>query len=174
MMTHVQYLLIKLAEESTEVAKEALKGSQFGTDSEYKDTANGQRIQSEFIDLMTILHMLQIWGDPGIGQPLTELEFNRTADLDLIEERMPKVCYYMIKSHSAGNVDIPVEFCSAILKYAHRYTETGDINKLSMKLEYVFPLYAGKPKTFEQRSAANVFRPHRHAITRKFDDDIPF
>lgn len=121
MMTLVQYLLTKLAEECSEVAKEALKGAQFGTDSEYNGKTNGELIVSEFIDVMTILHMLEAWGDPGVGSPLSALYYNRTEDLAKIRARMPKVCHHIVRSADLGKVEIPPSMIHAITDYADKY-----------------------------------------------------
>lgn len=58
-----QYLLVKLAEEASEVAKEALKALQFGLEScnpvDRPDVTNQTRIMEEMEDLITIYQMLQ-------------------------------------------------------------------------------------------------------------------
>lgn len=62
-MTRFQYLLIKLAEEAGEVAKEALKTAQFGVDSynphDPNKTRNEDKLTNELIDVHTILLLLE-------------------------------------------------------------------------------------------------------------------
>lgn len=57
MMSHEQYLLIKLAEEASEVAQIALKTAQFGMLGKNPELAenNQQRIHGELNDLLAIV-----------------------------------------------------------------------------------------------------------------------
>jgi len=59
-MNRLQYLLIKLAEEASEVSQIALKTSQFGTDETCPGLLenNKQRVHSELNDLLGIVEML--------------------------------------------------------------------------------------------------------------------
>lgn len=60
MMTREQYLLVKLAEEASEVAQRALKASQFGVDEVQKgqEQNNAERLYDELNDLNGILALL--------------------------------------------------------------------------------------------------------------------
>ncbi len=60
MMTRQQYLLIKLAEEASEIAQIALKTAQFGLGEKKpgQDETNIQRVQAEFNDLFAMVEML--------------------------------------------------------------------------------------------------------------------
>lgn len=62
-----QYLLIKLAEEASEIAQIALKCSQFGLDEVYPEAGvpNHERLSGELNDLLGVLHMLNTEG--GLG-----------------------------------------------------------------------------------------------------------
>lgn len=56
-----QYLLMKLAEEATEIAHIAMKAMQFGLQEIYPEigTTNGDRLNGELVDLHGVLEMLQ-------------------------------------------------------------------------------------------------------------------
>lgn len=60
-MNRQQYLLLKLAEEASEVAQMALKTAQFGFDEKLagQPYSNQERLEQEVVDLFAILHMLQ-------------------------------------------------------------------------------------------------------------------
>lgn len=58
MMTNVQYLLSKLAEEAAEIAQIALKAQQFGLDEIYQVETNKQRTHKELNDLLGVLFLL--------------------------------------------------------------------------------------------------------------------
>lgn len=62
-MNKTQYLLLKLNEEATEIAKEAAKCMQFGFESGWKGTTNRERLNAELDDLMAVLVMLRKNGD---------------------------------------------------------------------------------------------------------------
>jgi len=55
-----QYLLVKLAEEATEVAQMALKTAQFGPTERYPKSPlnNEQRLSEEYTDMVAIVDML--------------------------------------------------------------------------------------------------------------------
>ena len=67
MMSREQYLLIKLAEEASEIAQIALKTSQFGMEEKYHklDTNNKERIHAELNDLLGVVDLLN--GESGFG-----------------------------------------------------------------------------------------------------------
>ena len=60
-MNRQQYLLIKLAEEASEVAQMALKTAQFGFDEklEGQPYTNRERMEQEVVDMLAIISMLQ-------------------------------------------------------------------------------------------------------------------
>ena len=94
MMTKTQYLLCKLAEEASEVAKAALKAQQFGLEEVYPKTgqSNAERITEELNDLMGILVML------------ADDNYKYVEDCGAIEEKIDKVEHYLKYSQSIGEV----------------------------------------------------------------------
>lgn len=75
MMTYQQYLLTKLAEEATEVAKIALKTQQFGMD-ETRDgyPSNRERLHSELNDFLSHVTMLNEECDLGFYPDIEAME----------------------------------------------------------------------------------------------------
>lgn len=59
-MKDLQYLMVKLAEEASEIAQEAMKVSQFGLESnkQGEQATNRDRLNNELNDLMTIVYLL--------------------------------------------------------------------------------------------------------------------
>lgn len=57
-MNNKQYLLVKLAEEASEITQIALKSTHFGLDSDFTGESNLQALAKEFADLLTIVDML--------------------------------------------------------------------------------------------------------------------
>lgn len=81
-MNRQEYLLGKLAEESVEVGKEALKAQQFGLDSYHPDdpaTSNRDRIAAELNDLLAVALML----DPTLA---LDLELGNRAQALKVEK----------------------------------------------------------------------------------------
>ncbi|EMI7874149.1 hypothetical protein [Acinetobacter pittii] len=62
-MTHEQFLLMKLAEEASEIAQIALKTAQFGMNEKHPamELNNKQRIHLELNDLFAIVDELNSW-----------------------------------------------------------------------------------------------------------------
>lgn len=62
-MTKVEHLLVCLMEECTEVQKEASKALRFGVDAKdefkYGDETHGEKIITEFADILAIIYLLQ-------------------------------------------------------------------------------------------------------------------
>ena len=103
MQTKVDYLLIKLAEEASEVAQRALKAVEFGLEEVQPDQeqSNAERIGGEVIDMITILLMLS---DEGV-------EIQKAAARDeavlnaMIEAKKAKVEKYMQLSRALGRLE---------------------------------------------------------------------
>lgn len=95
MMSKVQYLLTKIAEESSEVAQIALKTQQFGVSEEMPNQpfTNLERFLQEWTDLNAVVAML---GD----ELLTDFSL-RSRD---IANKREKVEHYMEYSQSLGLV----------------------------------------------------------------------
>lgn len=96
MMTNEQYLLIKLAEEASELAQIALKTAQFGAYEQYEksDKNNIGRVNAEFNDLLGVAALIN-----------DECDFKIDADPVEIEKKMNKVNYYRHYSADLGMVD---------------------------------------------------------------------
>lgn len=62
-MTHEQFLLMKLAEEASEIAQIALKTAQFGMNEKHPDMElnNKERIHLELNDLLAVVDELNSW-----------------------------------------------------------------------------------------------------------------
>lgn len=64
MMTHIQYLLCKLAEECNEAAQRALKQQQFGPQQRQKGyRKNKERLRGEVLDVLAHVRFLQQVGE---------------------------------------------------------------------------------------------------------------
>lgn len=83
-MNRLQYLLGKLAEESSEISQISLKTSYFGMDAVYESETNVQLIHNELNDLNGIIRMLN-----------DEFNFSYTIDESKIKAKIKNVnnCY---------------------------------------------------------------------------------
>lgn len=101
MMTLVQYLLIKIAEEAAEVAQIALKAAHFGLTEIQPGRAetNAERVYGELNDLLAMVHKLgevsngEFWFDIG------------TPDHMAIAAKLEKVGQFLAYSQSLGLVE---------------------------------------------------------------------
>jgi hypothetical protein len=103
MQTKVDYLLIKLAEEASEVAQRALKAVEFGLEEVQPDQelSNTERIGGEVIDMITILLMLS-----EEGVEIQEAAARDEAVLNtMIEAKKAKVEKYMQLSRDLGKLE---------------------------------------------------------------------
>ena len=95
MMSNLQYLLTKLAEECEEVGQMAHKTQQFGLDERYKDRpTNRERLHAELNDLLAQIQMLN--DEEGLGF---------LPDQDAINAKIAKVKFYRDYSRSIGMVE---------------------------------------------------------------------
>jgi len=94
-MNKQQYLLIKLAEEASEVAQIALKTAQFGLHETYpgQPKSNIDRVLAEVTDFLAVLEMLDC-----------QLELRFEADRGELEEKKTKVEKYLAISRELGEV----------------------------------------------------------------------
>jgi NTP pyrophosphatase (non-canonical NTP hydrolase) len=94
-MNRLQYLLIKLAEEASEVSQIALKTSQFGLEEKHPemDETNKERIHKELNDLLGIVKMLNL-----------QFEFSFTPSEVEINQKMAKVNHYYRYSKECGAI----------------------------------------------------------------------
>lgn len=94
-MTKEQYLLVKLAEEASEIAQIALKCTHFGiNDKRYENgKSNIELVEDEFNDLLGVIQMLETEG------------VKIKEDKDKIFNKMVKVGKYMKYSQKLGLVE---------------------------------------------------------------------
>ncbi len=95
-LTQEQHLLTKLAEESNEIAKIALKAVQFGLLEHHPQLAetNKERLHGELNDLLGIVQMLN-----------ERLNFGFEPSQKAIQKKMNKVDYYAEYSRKLGLVE---------------------------------------------------------------------
>ena len=81
-MNRLQYLLIKLAEEASEISQMALKSSHFGLEEVYNDEYNKARLQQELTDLNAIVKMLNYEFDFGyeVSDADVEIKINKVNE----------------------------------------------------------------------------------------------
>ncbi|WP_151732542.1 hypothetical protein [Acinetobacter ursingii] len=101
-MTHEQFLLLKLAEEASEIAQIALKTAQFGMTEKHPDMElnNKERIHLELNDLLAVVDELNTWSQFRFKE-------NYTAKINKIE----KMRTYLGYSIGLGKVEnVPAIF----------------------------------------------------------------
>lgn len=104
-MTHEQFLLMKLAEEASEIAQIALKTAQFGMTEKHPDMTlnNKERVHLELNDLLAVVDELNTWTQFGFKE-------NYAAKIKKIE----KLNKYLGYSVSLGKVEnVPAIFDEA-------------------------------------------------------------
>lgn len=97
-MTHEQFLLMKLAEEATEIAQIALKTAQFGMTEKHPEMElnNMERIHLELNDLLAVVDELNTWCQFGFKP-------NYVAKIKKIE-KLNKYLGYSIQLGKVENV----------------------------------------------------------------------
>ncbi|HEO1801328.1 MULTISPECIES: hypothetical protein [Acinetobacter calcoaceticus/baumannii complex] len=97
-MTHEQFLLMKLAEEASEIAQIALKTAQFGMDERHPEMNlnNKARIHQELNDLLAVVDELNTWCK-------FEFQPNHAAKINKIE-KLNKYLGYSIQIGKVENV----------------------------------------------------------------------
>lgn len=97
MMTKEQFLLVKLAEEATEVAQIALKTAQFGMEEHRIGSTlhNIERTYAELNDLNAIVQMLN-----------DETAFNYQPSQSAMDQKIGKVKMYHAYSVTLGRVEL--------------------------------------------------------------------
>lgn len=97
-MTHEQFLLMKLAEEATEIAQIALKTAQFGMTEKHPDLPlnNKERIHLELNDLLAVVDELNSWAQFGFKE-------DYAAKINKIE-KLNKYLGYSIQLGKVENV----------------------------------------------------------------------
>lgn len=99
MMTRIQYLLGKLAEECNEVGQRAIKAQHFGTNEtqQGQDFNNIERLNIELNDIYAIVEMINIEITHTTCEPLKQVRW-------MIEEKKIKVKKYYELSKTKGQV----------------------------------------------------------------------
>jgi hypothetical protein len=112
-MNWTQYLLGKLAEEATEVAKEALKCQQQGVASQYKGRNAIMELRNEFLETIAVLDMLEERVDVGtaLGEhhlvPVTGHDVCQDDDYHAITvNKVYRLCYYAMFAYQSRNLDL--------------------------------------------------------------------
>ncbi|MCU4606998.1 MULTISPECIES: hypothetical protein [Acinetobacter] len=97
-MTHEQFLLMKLAEEASEIAQIALKTAQFGMTEKHPDLSlnNKERIHLELNDLLAVVDELNSWAHFGFKE-------DYAAKVNKIE-KLNKYLGYSIRLGKVENV----------------------------------------------------------------------
>lgn len=97
-MNRTEYLLVKLAEECSEVAQRATKALTFGLDEvqEGQKLTNSERILLEFNDLLAVIDMLK---DEAV------FDEDNIVNKQLMEDKKQKIEKYMLYSQQIGTLD---------------------------------------------------------------------
>jgi hypothetical protein len=112
-MNWTQYLLGKLAEEATEVAKEALKCQQQGVNSPYKGKPAIMELRNEFLEVVAVLDMLEERKDVSLALgahhlvPVTGHDVCQDDDhYAITTNKIYRLCYYAMFAYQSGNLDL--------------------------------------------------------------------
>lgn len=135
MMTFVQYILSKVAEESVEFTKEVLKGQQQGLFSSHRGKRNLDFIREEFIDLYARASVLEKCSElNNVGDTPFELLPIR---LDLTESNMldvdysiAKMCYYALMAYNSGQIKLTENELEYVILQADIHKEIMKLDKL--------------------------------------------
>jgi hypothetical protein len=125
-MNLLQYLLIKLAEEANEVAKEALKEAQFGCDSYFHGEPAAVALQHELADLAGVARMLS--DQPEFttllaGDHLFPFQTPEPEIRGRINAKINKVCFYATVSHETGYLQLTDEQKAWVYDRARHHQE---------------------------------------------------
>lgn len=135
-MSWTQYLLGKLAEEASEVTKEALKCQQQGVASPWKGRAAIFELRNELIEVMAVCQMLE--GEADVQKALDEHRLihmpSENEDLDFHDikyAKIERVCYYAMFAYRSGNLELSIDQYRHVKTAAIRY---GTKHNLTMEL----------------------------------------
>lgn len=136
-MNWTQYLLGKLAEEASEVTKEALKCQQHGVASQYKGRNAIMELRNEFLELTAVIEMLEERKD--VGSALGVHHINPVIGHDVCQDddhynitsrKMARLCYYAMLDYDAGQLTLTMdEFVQVQIK-ARTHTQLGDNRRI--------------------------------------------
>lgn len=103
MLSKIDYLLVKLAEEASEIAQDALKAVEFGlaTVEPGKTLSNSQRLASEIIDLSAVLEALV---DEGVELRAEGVDTPAALNAAIARKRA-KIEMYMGASRNLGKLE---------------------------------------------------------------------
>lgn len=135
MMTFVQYLLSKVAEEAVEFAKEVLKGQQQGLYSDHRGQRNIDYIRSEFIDMYARASVLEICSelDPRDGTrfELLPMRLDMTEDNMLsVDRSIAKMCHYALMAFNNDQIWLTTAECKFVEERAQVYKEILELEAL--------------------------------------------
>jgi hypothetical protein len=132
-MNWTQYLLGKLAEEASEVTKEALKCQHHGVASQYKGRNAIMELRNEFLELTAVIEMLEERKD--VQRALGEHHINLVTGHDTCQDddnyditywKVARLCYYALIDYEAGQVTLTKEEFDQIQGKAQSFAQRGD------------------------------------------------
>jgi len=127
-MNWSQYLLGKLAEEATEVAKEALKCQQQGVGSTYKGRPAIMELRNEFLECVAIIYMLETHSD--VSRALGTHHINPVSVSDMCQDddyihithnKVLRLCYYAMFAYQSNNLYLTEEEFNQVKRKAQSY-----------------------------------------------------
>lgn len=132
-MNWTQYLLGKLAEEATEVAKEALKCQQQGVGSPYKGKPAIMELRHEFLEVIAVIDMLE--SRPDVSKALGVYHLNQVTgaeicqdddNYDITYKKMLRLCYYAMFAYKSGNLTLTLTEFNDVQRAAQHHTRIHD------------------------------------------------
>lgn len=135
MMTFVQYLLSKVAEEAVEFTKEVLKGQQQGLFSDHRGRRNIDYIREEFIDIYARASVLEKCTELNGGErpkfELLPIRLDMTeSNMLAVDESIAKMCHYTLLAVRNGHVMLTDDELAFVSERAEWYKEILAINAL--------------------------------------------
>jgi len=105
MMTRLQLLLGKVAEEAAEVSQRALKAQQFGLDEVQtgQDQTNEQRLHGELIDLRAVIEMVE--DEARVRLLPVGIESRPAVEPHAITDKKRRVERYIVLSQTLRQVE---------------------------------------------------------------------
>jgi hypothetical protein len=125
-MTWVQYLLGKLAEEASEVAKEAMKCQQQGVASPWKGRAAIFELRNEIVEMLAVAQTLgdQNSVSDALGPYSMIPQQSDDVDDDIYDIKYSKIdrmCYYAMFAYKSGNLTLTIPEWNFVRAAAIRY-----------------------------------------------------
>lgn len=132
-MNWTQYLLGKLAEEASEVVKEALKCQQHGVASQYKGRNAIMELRNEFLELTAVIEMLEERKDVGSAlgvhhiNPVTGHDVCQDDDhYNITSQKMARLCYFAMLDYDVGQLTLTMEEFVQIQTKARTHVQLGN------------------------------------------------